>query len=72
MTGKDLMELIGRTGTLAVRQGSDALKFGVRVMGARKAFGRTDYQVQPLNGSGLSWVQGDSVKLHPQPVDLMG
>lgn len=52
----------GRLGDLTV----DGLSFGVRITdGPRYGFGRYDYRIEPLNGSGAAWVTKERVTLRP-------
>jgi len=59
MTVKGLVGLVGKTGLL----GYGELSFEVTILDARDVFGRTDCLVEPVNGTGRSWVQLDRVKV---------
>ena len=49
-----------------VAQGVEgALAFSVRVCDVRQVFGRVDYEVEPVDGSGRCWVSESSVRLVP-------
>lgn len=57
MNAKDAAALIGKTVTLL----SDGLRFYVEILDVREAYGRTDYKVKPVGGSGEKWVSRDRV-----------
>jgi len=59
MTARETLELIGRTGIL--HQGE--LGVGAEVRDAREAYGRTDYLVVPIAGTGSTWVSAERVTL---------
>jgi hypothetical protein len=60
MNAKELLLLIGKKGQLMIRPGCTT---EVEVVDARQVFGRTDYQVKPVAGSGECWVEAMSVVL---------
>lgn len=62
MTTNETTKLIGKTATLAI----DGLRFAVTILDARSVFGRADYQVAPVTGSGSKWVSSDRVTLDAQ------
>ena len=57
---KDLRRVIGSKGHLAT---AEQLRVGVLVVDARHAYGRVDYEVRPLNGTGSAWVSSGRVTL---------
>lgn len=61
-TSLDMSQLIGREADYPVKD----MLVRVRVANARERFGRTDVQIMPLAGSGLTWVALDSVRLVTQ------
>jgi hypothetical protein len=62
MTNTTLMQYVGRLGTLASER-SAGLRTRVRIVDARRSFGRTDVLVTPLDGDGESWVALARVEL---------
>lgn len=54
-----VQEMAARIGSEAQYAPGTGLTFPVTVTDARKAFGRTDYRITPLGGSGAVWVAGD-------------
>lgn len=52
------------TGTITL----DGLTVDVKVIDARVAYGRLDFSVEPLSGSGSRWVSSSKVKLACEPV----
>jgi hypothetical protein len=54
-----MAESIGKMGLLTV----DTLRIRVTVLDARLIFGRTDFQVTPVDGQGEMWVESSRVKL---------
>ncbi len=64
MSIKDMAAIIGKAGVWYPDIRVDA-PFGVavRVVDVRRAYGRTDYQITPLQGSGVSWVTAHTVEL---------
>jgi hypothetical protein len=61
LTGFDLADHIGRTGSLRVGE----LKIDVRIADARQVWGRLDYLVSPVAGQGAEWVSAERVALTP-------
>ncbi len=55
---KEEMKNIGTEATLLVVGG---LNITVKILDVRSAFGRTDYQVTPVAGSGVKWVSKDGM-----------
>lgn len=49
---------VGRVGTLYTGEG---LRVSVTIGNARSVFGRLDYYVTPIAGSGSAWVSADRV-----------
>lgn len=60
MTAKEMLAMVGRTGELYLRE--SGLTIYVQIHDVRTAFGRVDYEVSPLQGSGTTWVSADRVK----------
>ena len=58
-TARQLTEVLGGHGNLRI----DKLIVRVRVDDIREVFGRTDYLVSPVAGSGQQWVAADRVKV---------
>ena len=52
---KDELKRIGTEAVLSI----DGLHIHVRILDVRQAFGRIDYNVQPLAGSGTKWISKD-------------
>jgi hypothetical protein len=59
MNIKQLAETIGKEGLYIV----NGLKIKVKVTDAKQAYGRIDYQIEPVNGQGQIWVNSTSVKM---------
>lgn len=59
MTTSESSKLIGQTATLSI----DGLCVRVTILDAREVFGRSDYQVSPVTGTGTKWVSSDRVTL---------
>jgi hypothetical protein len=59
MTAKELAAILGKVGKYSIH----GVVFPVVIMDARKVYGRLDYQVMPLNGSGLAWFAADRITL---------
>ena len=57
MTFNEAAEVIGEPGGLEI----GGLKVNVEVTDVRVSFGRTQYEVTPLCGSGKVWVDADRV-----------
>jgi hypothetical protein len=53
MTAQEAIQLIGRTGTIAL----GGLQVGVTVQDVKVSYGRTRYLVAPLAGSKGVWVE---------------
>jgi len=62
MTALELTRVLGKEGTLRGNR-DNPLTVGVRVKDARIRFGRMDFLVSPLSGSGEVWVESDRVTL---------
>lgn len=62
-TTKELARPIGRTGTLAVFTAPQTLHVAVKVLDTRECWGRIDYHVTPVGGSGETWVSAERVTL---------
>lgn len=54
-TSASLGAVIGHTGTLTTY--TEGLKVPVTVKDAREMWGRTDYLITPIGGSGEKWVE---------------
>jgi hypothetical protein len=60
LTAAEGAKLIGQTGYYQVGE----LSFCVEIQDVRNGgWGRTEYQIQPSSGIGLTWVNADRVKL---------
>ncbi len=57
MNAKELGANIGKQGLLSI----SGLQVLVNVTDARTVFGRTDFQVTPVNGVGSTWVESNRV-----------
>jgi hypothetical protein len=64
MSTKNLKDRIGKT--VAVRLEEGKLTVACKVVDARVNYGRTDYLVTPVAGSGETWV-GDARVTFPRP-----
>jgi hypothetical protein len=51
---------IGRQATFRTREG---LTIRVKILDVRSAYGRTEYLITPVNGTGEGWVQARRVTL---------
>jgi hypothetical protein len=60
MTAKEMMTDIGKTATFSPLMG---IFFDVTIADVRKVFNRVDYLVDPVSGSGNSWVSADRVRI---------
>lgn len=60
MTAAQLAKVIGTTGLLRSQEG---LQVAVTVTDARESFGRLDYLVAPVAGSGTVWVSSERVSI---------
>ena len=56
------VSLSAAIGAEAALQTAEGLSVGVRIIDARRCYGRVDYQVQPLKGAGVVWVSAERVK----------
>ncbi len=56
------MNLSAVIGCEAALQTAEGLSVAVRIIDARRCYGRVDYQVQPLKGAGVVWVSAERVK----------
>jgi hypothetical protein len=52
---------VGREGVLTTQR--ERLKIRVRIVDARKSYGRVDYLVEAIEGSGRAWVSSKRVRL---------
>ena len=53
MTTAEIAALLGKTATYRC----NGLDVAVKILDARAVFGRIDYQITPVAGSGSAWVQ---------------
>lgn len=63
MNALELSQNIGKTGLIPVngqKHGAGML-VEVKIVNAREVFGRLDYQVTPVTGSGLMWIEAARV-----------
>ncbi len=60
---EELAKLVGRSATLTVGE----LRVEVTVTDVRANFGRTDYLITPVTGSGQAWVSQTSITLEETP-----
>lgn len=58
-TAASMASIIGKTGVFH----HASLAFAIEVHDVRLNFGRTDYFIKPVNGSGEQWVSSDRVTL---------
>ena len=63
MTARALSALSGRRGLMRVRMTAGALRFPVRVVDVKQAYGCTRYLVAPVAGEGEAWVDAERVEL---------
>jgi len=63
MAAKDCSNLIDRSGLLV---DADAWAVAVRIVDARRVFGRVDVLVTPTRGRGERWVSLDRIRLYPE------
>jgi hypothetical protein len=61
----EMAGLIGREGTLRVQR--EGFTVRVRVLDVRVNYGRKDYLVEPIDGTGQAWVSAGRVKLKRTP-----
>lgn len=59
MTVREMMNVVGKYGGLELA----GITVLVRVVDARTCYGRDDLRVEPIGGTGATWVRADSVKL---------
>lgn len=59
MTARDMVNTIGKTGTLRVEE----LQIGVEIVDIRKVWNRIDFLVSPVNGQGEKWVSEERVTI---------
>lgn len=59
MSVKEMAANIGKVGLLSIQ----SLRVRVTVLDVRVTFGRTDFQVSPVDGQGNVWVESSRVKL---------
>jgi hypothetical protein len=72
MTVVEMARVIGRLADWCGARGASrngGFVVTVKVVDARSQFGRTDYLISPVNGSGEMWVSVDSVILHSVAAD---
>ncbi len=60
-TAKQAQELIGRSGLWNVPRTDISVQ--VTINDIREVWGRLDYQIKPVAGSGRQWVSAEGVKL---------
>lgn len=58
MSTLELSQYIGKQGLLI----TDKLRFGVFVQDAKLAYGNVRFQVTPVSGTGMVWVDSNRVK----------
>lgn len=65
MTAREAKELLGKVGSLAVKGIGKAgtLQVDVRIVDVREQFGRVNYLVEPVSGSGTSWRAAHNVRV---------
>lgn len=63
MATKELAANIGKEADFILNdaKGQPSLRFRVRIVDARQAYGRTEYQIEPVAGSGAAWKENDSL-----------
>jgi hypothetical protein len=61
VTAKELSENIGKTGSWTVNAGAGVV-VEVKVEDARVMFGRVDFLITPVAGSGTQWIDSQFVK----------
>ena len=62
MTTQEFIAATQKKATLACEK-KDALSVPVKLLDQRFAFGRHDFQVTPIGGTGTTWVESDRVTL---------
>lgn len=60
MNTKELSELIGKSALLTTEL---SLTVPVTIADVRQAYGRTDFLIKPVNGSGERWVNSERVTI---------
>lgn len=65
MSIKELAQAIGKQGSATFTGKSGTLSVDVRIENVRQTFGRIDYQVKPVAGGGLMWLESSRVMLYP-------
>ena len=63
MTAAEVVQLLGRVGSLDLTSDRVPISVRVTVYDVRQVFGRRDYLVEPVAGRGRAWVSADRVKL---------
>lgn len=64
MTTSELMQVIGKDGTILY---PDGMRYTVRITDARGPnWGRIDYLVQPISGTGSVWVKADRITIQDE------
>lgn len=63
MSTLELSQYIGKQGLLL----SDKLRFSVYVQDAKLAYGNVRFQVTPVSGTGIVWVDSNRVKFDADP-----
>ena len=58
-TASELAKVLDTPGTLSIEE----LTIAVKVVDARQSFGNVHYQVMPIKGYGMQWVDSSRVKL---------
>jgi hypothetical protein len=62
MSIASIAKSIGKNGTYQIRSASgESLHVNVRIIDVRSAFGRIDYRIEPIQGTGQVWVSADSI-----------
>jgi hypothetical protein len=59
MTATELAKYINREGDWQTGE----LRVRVKIVDVKKAYGRLDYRITPIAGSGEQWINGEAVKL---------
>ena len=60
MTTKELIAVINKIGQWNTGK---SMTVSVKIIDARRVFGRTDYKVEPVQGKGSAWVDAGMVSL---------
>lgn len=61
MTAKELQDYVGKTGDWIVNAGA-GVSVKVTVMDARQSYGRLDFSVKPVAGTGECWIDSEKVQ----------